>query len=138
MEADCGWGGPSAPSVCLLFRDARAIPALLEFLEDTRVGRMPGWVLLASGLDLNEDEIEEVELRAPEEKEDRTSVRAVRRRMGQANPPRSCFSFVFPLFSSVKCVFSSFSFVRRYTGRRRTGTPHYDCASWSGVVEGVI
>lgn len=37
VEADCEWGGPRAPSVRLLFRDPRTTPALLEFLEDTRV-----------------------------------------------------------------------------------------------------
>ena len=65
MEEDCEWGGPRASSVRLFSRDARATPALLEFLEDTRVGRMPGRVLLAGGSDLDE----EVELWAPEEEE---------------------------------------------------------------------
>ena len=60
--------GPRAPSVRLLFKDARATPALLEFLEDTRVGRMPGRVLVG-GPDLGEEEMEEVELWAPEEEE---------------------------------------------------------------------
>ena len=58
--------GPRAQSVRLLFRDVRAIPVLLEFFENTRVGRMPGQVLLARGPDLDE-EMEEVELRAPED-----------------------------------------------------------------------
>ena len=43
VESDCAWERPRAPSVRLLFGDERATPALLEFLEDTRVGRMPGW-----------------------------------------------------------------------------------------------
>ena len=43
--------------------------ALLEFPGDTRVGRMPGRVLLAGGPDLDEEEMEEVELWAPEEEE---------------------------------------------------------------------
>ena len=58
MEADCE-SGPRAPSVRRLFRDPRATPAVLEFLRDTRVGRMPGLELygvreeeLGSGLDL--------------------------------------------------------------------------------------
>ena len=68
-EGNCEWGGPRAPSVRLLFRDARATPALLEFLEDTRVGRMPGRILLAGGPDLDEEEMEGVELWAPEEEE---------------------------------------------------------------------
>ena len=40
------WEFLRAPSVRLLFQDERATPALLEFLEDTRVGRMPGLALL--------------------------------------------------------------------------------------------
>ena len=62
-------GGPRAPSVRLLFRDVRAMPAVLELLKDTRVGRMPGRVLLAGGLDVDEEELEEVVLWAPEESE---------------------------------------------------------------------
>ena len=65
VERDCDWGSPRAPSVRLLFGDARAAPAVLEFLEDTRMGRMPGRVLLAGGPDLDEDKVEEVELWAP-------------------------------------------------------------------------
>ena len=49
VEVDCGWGGPRASSARILFRDARATPALLEFVEDTRVGRMPDRVMLAGG-----------------------------------------------------------------------------------------
>ena len=66
MEKDCEWGGPRALSV-RLFRDGRAMPALLEFLEDTRVGRVPGRVLFAGGPDLDEKEMEELELWATDE-----------------------------------------------------------------------
>ena len=69
VEVNCGWEGPRASSVRLHFRDARATPALLEFLEDTRVGRMPDRVMLAGGPDLEEGDMEEVELWAPEEGE---------------------------------------------------------------------
>ena len=41
MEVECE-GGPRAPSVRRLFRDPRATPAVLDFLRDTRVGKMPG------------------------------------------------------------------------------------------------
>ena len=41
VKADCEWGGPRAPSVRTLFNDPRAIPAVLEFLKDTKVGQMP-------------------------------------------------------------------------------------------------
>ena len=58
VERDCEWGGLRAPSVCLLFGYVRATPAVLEFLEDTRVGRMPGRVLLAGGLDASGEDLE--------------------------------------------------------------------------------
>ena len=41
MEIDCEWPAPRALMVRALFGGPRAIPALLEFLTDTRVGRMP-------------------------------------------------------------------------------------------------
>ena len=63
IEAECE-GGPRAPSVRGLFRDPRAIPAVLDFLRDTRVGRMPG--LEVHGI--QEDELgREVELWAEDE-----------------------------------------------------------------------
>ena len=34
------------------------MPAILEFLEDTRVGMMPGRILMAGGPDLEEEELE--------------------------------------------------------------------------------
>lgn len=36
----CEWKHPRAPAVRLLFRDERATPAVLQFLQDTKVGRM--------------------------------------------------------------------------------------------------
>ena len=45
VERGCEWEPPRPPSVRLLFRDERATPAPLEFLADTRVGRMPGLAL---------------------------------------------------------------------------------------------
>ena len=65
VEKDCEWESPRAPSVCLLFRDTRATPAVLEFLRDTRVGRMPGLALL--GVQEEESELEEIELVAQSE-----------------------------------------------------------------------
>ena len=41
MNAEEG-GGPRAPSVHRLFREPRATEAVLDFLRDTRVGRLPG------------------------------------------------------------------------------------------------
>ena len=43
------------------------MPAVLELLEDARAGRMPGRVFLAGGPDVDESELEEILLWAPEE-----------------------------------------------------------------------
>ena len=56
VRLGCGWGG--APSVRRLFEDERAVPAVLEFLENTRVGKVPGRILLAGAPDLEEEELE--------------------------------------------------------------------------------
>ena len=63
VEAECE-GGPRAPSVRRLFRDPRATPALLDFLRDTSVGRMPGLAMYGVR---EEDLGREVELWAEEE-----------------------------------------------------------------------
>ena len=47
----------------------RATPAVLEFLEVTRVGRMPGRVFLPGGADVDEEEMDEIALWAPGEGE---------------------------------------------------------------------
>ena len=60
VEKDCEWKSPRAPSVRLLFRDERATPALLEFLEGTRVGRMPGLALM--GVMEEESDLEDIVL----------------------------------------------------------------------------
>ena len=59
-KRDCEWESPRAPSVRLLFRDERATPALLGFLADTRVGRMPGLALF--GVEESESDLEEIAL----------------------------------------------------------------------------
>ena len=50
-------GGGGAPSVRKLF-GGKNTKAILEFLEKTKVGKMPSWVLLAGGPDLEEEELE--------------------------------------------------------------------------------
>ena len=57
-------GVSKGPFGCLLFRDARATPALLEFLEDAKMGRMPGQILLGGGL------VEEGEIGSEESEEE--------------------------------------------------------------------
>ena len=66
VEVDCGWLGPRAPTVRALFGNPDATPALLEFLDNTRVGRMPSQVELRGGGDRGEEDLEVVELEAPE------------------------------------------------------------------------
>ena len=62
---DCGWS--EAPSIRRLIGDERAVPAVLEFLKDTKVGKMPGRILMAGGPDLEEEELEMLSLQAQEE-----------------------------------------------------------------------
>ena len=56
VRLETGWGG--APSIRRLFGDERNMKAILEFLETTKVGKMPSRVLLAGGPDLEEEELE--------------------------------------------------------------------------------
>ena len=56
-----------------LFGDARATAVILELLESTRVGRMPGQVLMAGGPDVEEENLETIEMWAPE-KENETGI----------------------------------------------------------------
>ena len=65
VRAEGGWGG--APSLRRLFGDERNVKAILEFLEGTKVGKMPGRVLLAGGPDLEEEELEGFSLQVLEE-----------------------------------------------------------------------
>ena len=64
VRAETGEGG--APSVRKLF-GGKNTKAILGFLEKTRVGKMPGRVLLAGGPDLEEEELEGFSLLVSEE-----------------------------------------------------------------------
>ena len=55
VRLESGWGG--AP-IRRIFGDERNVKAILEFLEGTKVGKMPSRVLLAGGPDLEEEELE--------------------------------------------------------------------------------
>ena len=61
--------GPQGPIVRALFGDPRATPALLEFLADTRVCRMPSQVQVQprGGGESDEEGLGVTELEAPEE-----------------------------------------------------------------------
>ena len=65
VRVEMGWGG--GPSIRKLFGDERNVKAILEFLEGTKVGKMPGRVLLAGGPDLEEEELEGFSLQVLEE-----------------------------------------------------------------------
>lgn len=67
VRVACGWGG--APSIRRLFGDERAVPAILEFLGKTSVGKMPGRILLAGGPGLEEEELEGFSMRVLDEEE---------------------------------------------------------------------
>ena len=56
VRLESGWGG--APSIRRLFADERNVKAILEFIERTKVGKMPSRVLLAGGPELEEEEME--------------------------------------------------------------------------------
>ena len=59
-------GERRAPSVRKLF-GGRNTKAILEFLEGTKVGKMPSQILLAGGPDLEEEELEGFSLLVPDE-----------------------------------------------------------------------
>ena len=82
MEADCGRTGASPIHH---INDPRATPAALGFLEDTRVGNVPGRILMAGGPDLEEEELEVLSLMAPEEEEG-TDVSASEKEDGLGPP----------------------------------------------------
>ena len=84
IRLDCGWG--RAPSIRRLFGNERAVPAILEFLEDTSVGKMPGRILLAGGPDLEEGELECVSLQVLGEGEEGTGVSSSEEEDGPAPP----------------------------------------------------
>ena len=57
-----------------LFGDERNAKAILEFLEETRVGKVPSRVLLAGGPDLEEEELDGFFLQVLGEEEDETGI----------------------------------------------------------------
>ena len=72
VKMETGWGG--APSIRKLFGNEKNIKAILEFLDRTRVGKMPGRVLLSGGPDLEEEEMEGFSLRVQEEEDTGSEV----------------------------------------------------------------
>ena len=79
-------GGRGAPSVRRLFGREGNVKAILEFLEKTKVGKMPGRVLLAGGPDLEEEEMDGFSLRVPGEDEEGTEISSSEEEDGPGPP----------------------------------------------------
>ena len=84
IRLDCGWGG--APSIRRLFRDEKGVPAVLEFLRDTRVGKMPSQVQLAGGPEVEEEDLEVISLLVQGEEEQGTGVSSSEEEDGPGPP----------------------------------------------------
>ena len=81
IRLDRGWGG--APSIRRLFRDEKAVPAILEFLGDTRAGKIPGPIQLAGG---PEEDLEVISLLVQGEEEQGTDVSSSEEEDGPGPP----------------------------------------------------
>ena len=84
VRLESGWRG--APSVRRLFGDERNTKAILEFLEETKVGKMPGRVLLAGGPDLEEEELDGFSLQVLEEEGVETEISSSEEEDGPGPP----------------------------------------------------
>ena len=84
VKAESGWGG--APSVRRLFGDERNVKAILQFLEETRVGRISSRVFPAGGPDLEEEELEGFSLQILGEEEDETGISSSEEEDGPGPP----------------------------------------------------
>ena len=84
-------------------------------------------VLLAGGPDLEEEEMDGFSLQVLEEDEE-TGISSSEEEDGPGPPSRMYFSFVF--------LWCFLVILGELKGRRITGTPHYNCASWFEVGKG--
>ena len=84
VRVDTGWGG--APSIRKLFGNEKNVKAILEFLERTKVGKMPGRVLLAGGPGLEEEELEGFSLQVLEEEGTESEVSSSEEEDGPGPP----------------------------------------------------
>ena len=62
------------------------VKAILEFLEGTKVGKMPGQVLLAGGPNLEEEELEVFSLQVLSEEENETGISSSEEEDGPGPP----------------------------------------------------
>ena len=72
IRLECGWGG--APSIRRLFRDEKGIPAILEFLAATKVGKLPCQSQLVGGPEVNEQDLEVISLQVQDDGENGTGI----------------------------------------------------------------
>ena len=84
VRVNTGWGG--APSIRRVFGDERNVKAILRFLERTKVGKMPGQILLAGGPDLEEEELESFSLQMLNESGEESRVDERREREDGPGP----------------------------------------------------
>ena len=84
IKDETAWGG--APTVRKLFGDERCVGALLEFLDKTKVGKMPSRILLAGGPDLEEEELESLSLLAQDEGVEETDISESEEESGPGPP----------------------------------------------------
>ena len=69
-----------------LFGDERCVGALLEFLDKTKVGKMPRQILLAGGPDLEEGELESLSLHTQDEGVEETDISESEEESGPGPP----------------------------------------------------
>ena len=84
IRLECGWGG--APSIRKLFRDEKAVPAILEFLADTRVGKMPSQIQLAGGPEAYDEDLDTISLQVQGEEENGTGISSSEEEDGPGPP----------------------------------------------------
>ena len=94
-----GWKHPRAPTVRLHFQDARAIPAVLTFLQ-AEAGR----VVTLAPPEKEREELEEIVLR-PQGGEGPRTGKERRTRAGSENAPFFCLLYIPPLLFSLSHLF---------------------------------
>ena len=84
IRLECSWGG--AQTIRRLFRDEKGVPAVLEFLADTRVGKMPSQIQLAGGPEVEEEDLEVISLLVQGEEEYGTGINSSEEEDGPGPP----------------------------------------------------
>ena len=69
-----------------LFRDEKGVPAILEFLADTRVGTMPSQIQLAGGPEVDDNGPEVISLQVQGGEENETEISSSEEEDGPGPP----------------------------------------------------